>query len=122
MAVKKSNDRLISALETTMSGLSFNKDDISGLVRIEDENGKLIGAEQTSILELTPPPTPKRDGQRGPANYLPMEILCLVLEFVGAGQQDVYASTSKVSRLWYHASQPFLYVLIPPCQAGKRAS
>ncbi|KAF8244639.1 hypothetical protein K440DRAFT_609075 [Wilcoxina mikolae CBS 423.85] len=38
-----------------------------------------------------------------------MEILCLVLEFVGAGQQDVYASTSKVSRLWYHASQPFLY-------------
>jgi hypothetical protein len=118
MTVKKSNDRLISALETTMSGLSFNKDDISGLVRIEDEKGMLIGAEQTSILELTPPPTPKRDDQRGPANYLPMEILCLVLEFVGAGQQDVYASTSKVSRLWYHASQPFLYVLIPPCKAG----
>ncbi|CCX04967.1 Similar to F-box protein YDR306C; acc. no. Q06640 [Pyronema omphalodes CBS 100304] len=109
MAVKKSNDRLISALETTMSGLTFNTDEISGLVRIEDENGELPGNERPSMLELTPPPTPKRNGHAGIANFLPMEIICLVLEFVGSKEQEVFAATSQVSRLWYHASQPFLY-------------
>jgi hypothetical protein len=112
MSTKKTDDRLIAALETTMSGLTFNKDD-NGLVRIEDENGEPPSAiERPSMLELTPPPTPKRmDGTRkGIANYLPMEIVCAILEFIHLDRQDVFASTSKVSRMWYYASQQYLYV------------
>jgi hypothetical protein len=99
---------MISVLETTMSGLTFSED-VSGLVRIHDENGCVPGiVEPASILELTPPPTPTRNGMSGTANYLPMEIVCLVLEFVHPSRQDVFAATSRVSRLWYHASTPFL--------------
>ncbi|KAI5845974.1 hypothetical protein BZA05DRAFT_342117 [Tricharina praecox] len=92
-----------------MSGLTFTKD-ATGLVRIQDENGDVPdNVEPASILELTPPPTPTRDGKLGTANIIPMEILCLILEFVNPKRQDVFAATSKVSRLWYHASAPFLY-------------
>jgi hypothetical protein len=110
--VRKAEDRLISALETTMSGLTFSTHEESGLVQIADENGEFPSSiEPTSILDLTPPPTPTRadgDAKRGTANYLPMEILCLILKFVPPGRQDVFAATSRVSRLWYHASTPFL--------------
>ena len=99
---------MISVLEMTMSGLTFTKDD-TDLVRIQDENGNVPDdVEPASILGLTPPPTPKRDGKLGTANYLPMEIVCLILEFVNPNRQDVFAATSKVSRPWYHASTPFL--------------
>lgn len=108
---RKADDRMISVLETTMSGLTFTKD-ATGLVRIQDENGDVPdNVEPASILELTPPPTPTRDGKLGTANIIPMEILCLILEFVNPKRQDVFAATSKVSRLWYHASAPFLSAL-----------
>jgi hypothetical protein len=108
MVIKKSADRLISALETTMSGLTFSTDATSGLVRISDE---LSGqAEPPSILELTPPPTPTRECEQnsGVASYLPLEILSLIIKFVPPGRQDVFAAASKVSRMWYHAATPFL--------------
>lgn len=112
MGLKKTNDRLIASLETTMSGLRFSKGP-TGLVRIETETGELMAGaiEAPSILDMTPPSTPTREdsGRHGAANRLPMEIVCLVLEFVPKGRQDVFAATSKVSRLWYFASQKFLY-------------
>lgn len=113
MGVNKSNDRMLATLETTMSGLTFSKDSATGLVQINTENGELMGGaiETPSILDMTPPSTPTTEAFSflfGAANRLPMEIVCLVLEFVPKDRQDIFAATSKVNRMWYFASQKFL--------------
>ncbi|KAI5779110.1 hypothetical protein EDC01DRAFT_621882 [Geopyxis carbonaria] len=53
-----------------------------------------------------PRPSPRPHAS---ANFLPMEIVELILGFIDPGAQAVFASTSKVCRQWYFASQQFLY-------------
>lgn len=61
--------------------------------------------ERPSVLELTPPPSP------GPGKIpttLPMELVCLVLDFVNPRDQQTFAAASKVCRQWYFAATSHL--------------
>lgn len=61
--------------------------------------------ERLSVLELTPPPSPVPS--KTPA-MLPMELVCLVLDFVNPRDQHTFAAASKVCRQWYFAATSYL--------------
>lgn len=62
--------------------------------------------ERPSALELTPPPSPAPPGK--PPVTLPMELVCLALDFVNPRDQRTFAAASKVCRQWYFAATSYL--------------
>lgn len=61
--------------------------------------------ERPSVLELTPPPSPVPSK---PPVALPMELVCLTLDFVNPRDQRTFAAASKVCRQWYSAATSHL--------------
>lgn len=67
--------------------------------------------QRPSILELTPPPSPvsmapAKEGRK--PVMLPMELVCLTLDFVSPRDQKTFAAASKVCRQWYFAATSYL--------------
>lgn len=59
-----------------------------------------------SALELTPPPSPAPPGKASVT--LPMELVCLALDFINPRDQRTFAAASKVCRQWYFAATSHL--------------
>ncbi|RPB08729.1 hypothetical protein P167DRAFT_538976 [Morchella conica CCBAS932] len=65
--------------------------------------------QRRSILELTPPPSPVAVVGKKKLVTLPMELICLALDFVNPRDQKTFAAASKVCRQWYFAATSHLY-------------
>lgn len=65
--------------------------------------------DRPSILDLTPPPSPVAMAPSGKKPVvLPMELVCLALDFVNPRDQLTFAAASKVCRQWYFAASSYL--------------
>lgn len=73
--------------------------------------------ERMGVLELTPSPSPEPN-EKGESPLLakeekipvvlPMELVCLALDFVDPRDQLTFAAASKVCRQWYFAATSHL--------------